>query len=369
MASGKLAGQFLTESGWLEGELAWDDAGIISQVEGQSLAAADARWPHTVAGFIDLHVHGGGGYDAMEGAQAVRGMSEFHAQSGTVALAPTTMTAPVEQISDALSAIEQVRGAPQAGAPLVIGAHLEGPFISPQRVGAQPPDYLLEPDTEIVQRWLGSARLPIATLAPELAGGMELVRQLAGAGCRVQIGHSNATLEQASAALEAGVSGFTHLYNAMSPLVARDPGVVGCALAAAQYAEVICDLQHVHEGALRTALRAIPQLYAITDATAAAGSGEGKHRLGMQQVVKQGATVRTLAGELAGTAMTMWDARKLLLGIGIDEQLVQEMVSGRPARYLGFDKLGSIAVGKIASLVTISGDGISQVRISGILVE
>lgn len=304
----------------------------------------------------------------MEGSHAVRAMAKFYAQHGTVAFAPTTMTAAVEQISDALSGVEQARSKPQDDVALVLNAHLEGPFINPKRLGAQP-DCVLKPDGDVLRRWLDIAPLSVATIAPELDGAMELVRLLRATGCKVQIGHSDATLEQASAALDAGVSGFTHLYNAMSQLKPRAPGVVGCALAKANHAEVICDLQHVKAAALRCAGRAIPFLYAITDSTAAAGRSDGEYKLGNQPVIKHGKTVRTKDGVLAGSAMTLWDARRTLIDIGFDEPHAQEMVSERPASYLGIDELGDIAIGKYASMVTIHADEIAQVHIRGLPIK
>ncbi len=145
------------------------------------------------------------------------------------------------------------------------GAHLEGPFISPNRLGAQPPFPRL-PDPHLAERWLSLAPVRVVTLAPELPGSLELVRFLAGRGVRVQMGHTAASYAEALAALEAGAVGFTHLYNAMTPLHHREPGAVGLALERGLWAELIPDGLHVHPAALRLALKSIPGLYFVTDA-------------------------------------------------------------------------------------------------------
>lgn len=364
----RLSGSLLLAEGWLDGTVAWDGDGIITALEGNPCAAPITGQPKVLPGFVDLHAHGGAGADAMMGEDAVRAMARFHATQGTVALAPTTMTGPPDEIAAALDGIELVRVGPQPGEAQVLGAHLEGPFLNPARLGAQPPFTIL-PDLGLLTGWLGRARLVVATIAPEMAGGMDLLAQLAAAGTKVQIGHSDATVSEAYAALQGGASGFTHLYNAMSPASHRKPGVVGCALAWGAHAELICDLEHVAEAAVRMAVRSIPHVYAITDATAATGLPDGEYSLGRQTVVKRGSTCRTNDGALAGSALTMWECRENLLGIGFSEHLVQAMVASRPAAYLGLPDLGVLEVGRSASLVRVSAGRLDAVWVRGRLVS
>lgn len=359
-----LAGSILTPSGWLDGELTFDEHGSIAKLVGKPIPRPPASERRILAGFVDLHVHGGGGGDAMAGEEQVRAMARFHAQSGTVALAPTTMCAEVAAIEEGLAGIDKVRRGHRDDEAMVIGAHLEGPFISARRLGAQP-DHVLPYDEKLLERWLRLCRLAVATLAPEIDGGDELIVRLARQGCKVQIGHSDATAAQARAALRAGANGFTHLFNAMSGFSHRDGGVATCALAHANHAELICDGLHVEDAAALAAIRAIPLIYAITDATAAAGMEDGEHALGGATVIKEGSSVRTPAGELAGTAMTLWDARCHLIRLGLSEEAAQEMVAARPAVYAQLPRLGYIREGSLASLVVASGEAIDEVWLEG----
>jgi N-acetylglucosamine-6-phosphate deacetylase len=191
-------------------------------------------------------------------------------------------------------------------------------------------------------------------LAPELPGALETTAALVAAGIRVQIGHSAASYEQACAALHAGASGFTHLFNAMSGLHHRAPGAAGAALAQALHAELIPDLLHVHPGAMRAALRAIPELYCVTDATAASAMPDGHYALGRHTVHKCGNGVRLADGTLAGSTLTMDQAlRNLVDGLGLGLREASLRVSTNAARYLGLTDRGQLSVGNCADLVML----------------
>lgn len=172
-------------------------------------------------------------------------------------------------------------------------------------------------------------------------------------GIRVQIGHSAGSYEDGVAALRAGVAGFTHLFNGMTGLNHYQPGMVGAALAHANYAELIPDLQHVHPGAIRTALRAIPRLYCVTDATAATGMPDGEYSLGSQQVFKCLGCVRLASGSLAGSALTMDQALRNLVSLGLALDDASNRLSRFPADYLGVQDRGRIAPGAWADLVVL----------------
>jgi N-acetylglucosamine-6-phosphate deacetylase len=247
-----------------------------------------------------------------------------------------------------------VRQRPAGGA-RILGVHLEGPFISRRRLGAQP-DFVQPATLHEVQALHALAPLKLITVAPEVPGHLALIGVLRDAGFRVQIGHSAGRYEDGLAALQAGAAGFTHLFNAMSPLHHREPGIVGAALAHAQYAEIIPDLLHVHPGAIRAALRAIPCLYCVTDSTSAAGMPDGEYRLGRHRVMKCLGAVRLPDGTLAGSTLTMDQALRNLVGIGLSLAEASARTATLAARYLGITDRGTIEPGAHADLVALDTD-------------
>jgi N-acetylglucosamine-6-phosphate deacetylase len=346
-----LEGRILTPEGWVTGRLRC--TGSILAIE-PATAVADDRF--ILPGFIDLHVHGGGGADCMAGEAAVRAMSRFHARHGTTAMLATTVTAPVDDIRAAFRGIGAVVAGPEQGAARVLGAHLEGPFISPDALGAQPP-FAIPPDLALVEDLAALAPLKVATMAPETDPDGILLAALCRLGCRPQLGHTTCSYAQAKAALAAGATGFTHLFNAMSALQHRRPGAVGCALAHGDWAEMIFDLLHVEAGAVLAALRAVPRLYGITDAVAATGMPDGEYRLGRHLAHKTGEAVRLADGTLAGSALTMDRALRNLLHLGLPLDEAARRLSTLPADYLGLQERGRIAPGAVADLVVVDGRG------------
>ncbi|MBQ0933308.1 N-acetylglucosamine-6-phosphate deacetylase [Ideonella sp. 4Y16] len=353
----------LTPEGWRLGPLRFDER--IQAIDGAPIAQPDPALPIALPGFIDLHVHGGGGADTMEGAAAVRTLARLHARHGTTALLATTMTAPTADVQRALDGIAAAMASGPGDGARVLGVHLEGPWLSPQRLGAQPPDTHAATLAEL-DDFCARATLRVVTLAPEEDGHLALIPQLVARGLRVQIGHSEASYEQGVAALAAGASGFTHLFNAMSGLHHRAPGLVGAALAHAQHAELIPDGLHVHPGALLAALRAIPRVFAVTDATAAAGMPEGEFRLGRQTVHHCAGGVRLADGTLAGSALTMDRALRHLVGLGLSLAEASDRVSRFPADYLGETERGRLAPGAHADLVLLDARlGVQAVYVAG----
>jgi N-acetylglucosamine-6-phosphate deacetylase len=286
----------------------------------------------------------------MEGEAAVRQMARFHAQHGTTALLATTVTAPLPDLESALRGIAAVVENPGPGEARVLGVHLEGPFISPQKLGAQPP-YTMLPDQKTMRHLLALAPIRVVTLAPELPGALELIAFLKAEGVRVQQGHTEATYAQSLVGFEAGAQGFTHFYNAMTPLHHREPGVVGLALERAEWAEVIPDGLHVHPAAVRVLTKAISQTYAVTDAVAAAGMPEGEYRLGRHRVFKKGEGVFLADGTLAGSALTMDKAAQNLSRWGYALHDILQMTSGLAAQYIGLES--GLEVGMPADLVVL----------------
>lgn len=319
-------------------------------------------------GFVDLHVHGGGNADCMDGEVAVRQMARFHARHGTVALLATTVTAPQSDIEAALKGIKAVMQNPQPGEARILGVHLEGPFINPQKLGAQPP-YAVLPDIQTMRHYLSLAPIRVVTLAPELPGALELIRFLTDQGVRVQQGHTLATYSQSKQGFDAGAKGFTHFYNAMTGLNHREPGVVGLALEQAQFAELITDGLHVHPAAAQTARKNIAHTYAITDATAAAGMPDGTYHLGRHAVVKRGDGVYLEKGNsLAGSTLTLDQAVRNLHAWGVALNEIAAMTSGRAKAYLGTED-GGLEIGNRADLVVMNAElEIEAVYIEGKLV-
>ena len=283
-------------------------------------------------------------------------MARFHARHGTTSLLATTVTAPAAELRSALRGIGAVARERRPGEARVLGCHLEGPFISPQALGAQPP-FAIPPDLALVDALCALAPIRVATIAPEIDPDHALLRHLCQHGVRVQLGHSRASLAEAEAALAAGAAGFTHLFNAMSGLHHRAPGMVGAALARAQHAELILDFQHVAPAAAQAALRAIPGLYGITDAVAAAGMPPGEYRLGRHRVIKDGEGVRLADGTLAGSTLTMDRALRNFVALGLPLAEAARRLSEVPARYLGLEDRGRIAPGASADLVVVDESG------------
>jgi N-acetylglucosamine-6-phosphate deacetylase len=345
-----LAGRILTPAGWVTGTLR-----CTAQVLGvEPGAAPEDRF--VVPGFVDLHVHGGHGADCMEGADAVRRMARFHARHGTTSLLATTVTAPADDLRRAFRGVADAIGGPVAGGARVLGAHLEGPFINPRALGAQPP-FAIPPDSALVEELHALAPIRVATFAPEIDPGGTLLACFRRLGARAQIGHTTCNYAQAAAALAAGVAGFTHLYNAMSGLHHRDPGAVGAALAVGTWAELILDFQHVDEGAARAALRAVPRLYCVTDAVAAAGMPDGEYRLGTHTIIKQGEAVRLADGNLAGSVLTMDRALRNLLVLGLPLDEAARRCGALPAEYLGLEDRGRLVLGAAADVVVLNARG------------
>ena len=350
-----LTGDILTDTGWIQGrchiengQIAGLDGTPISENEGMS---SDS--PKYLPGFIDLHTHGCAGQDLMMGGESVAHIAKHQVQFGTTSFLATTMTAPLAQISQVLrdiqSYVETQAEHPHA---TVLGVHLEGPYINSNQLGAQP-NFTRSAVLAEIQQLYEITPILVLTLAPECLSDPQLIHELSALNMRVQVGHSKGSYNDGVCALNNGASGFTHLFNAMSGLHHREPGIVGAALAHAEYAELIPDLIHVHPGAIRVALRAIPHLYCVTDSTSATGMPDGEYSLGSQTVHKCLGGVRLADGTLAGSTLTMIGALKNLHQIGLTVQEASHRLSGVPAQYLGLSQLGRIATGCVADILQV----------------
>ncbi|HET7717548.1 MAG TPA: N-acetylglucosamine-6-phosphate deacetylase [Bauldia sp.] len=357
----ELSGQVATSAGLMSAEIALND-GRIASVRPATVAA---RSVIIVPGFIDLHCHGGGGADVMDGADAVRHTALTHAAHGTTTLLATIMTAPVHEVEQALIGIHAAMAMPARDGADVHGVHLEGPFISRERLGAQP-DFVIPADIDLMRRFLNFAPIRVVTLAAEADPEGTFAAELAAHGIRIQLGHSSCDYETAASRFATGTSGVTHLFNAMTGLHHRAPGIVGAALAHADHAELIPDLLHVHPGAIRAALRAIPGVYAVTDASPASGMPDGDYRFGRQNIRKCGNGVRLADGTLAGSSLTMAAAFRNLVSIGLSLEEASRRTSTIAADYLGLADRGRITAGARADLVVLDQDlAVVDVLIAG----
>jgi N-acetylglucosamine-6-phosphate deacetylase len=312
-------------------------------------------------GYVDLHMHGGGGHSVADSFEAMDEAVAFHRSHGTTTTLVSLMTAPEEALIDQLQwAAELVhRGASPRGH--VLGSHLEGPFLSTRRCGAQNETYMLAPDPLLLERLRAVAgeTLRMVTIAPELNGALPLIEVLSADGVIVAMGHSDATYEEALAGIAAGASHATHLFNAMRPLHHREPGLVGAALEAGITCELINDGRHLHPAIVRLVFELIASPVLVTDAIDATGVGDGRFELGGQEVnVHAGEARLAKTGSLAGSTLTMDQALRLAVkasGLGVEQ--ASAAASANPARVLGLDQeIGSIAHGRRADLVVLDDD-------------
>ncbi len=268
----------------------------------------DASDLHVVPGFIDLHVHGGGGGDTMQAdPAAIRIMGALHMQHGTTSLMPTTTTAALPRIEKAVQAVGVVMQDRGTG-PRILGAHVEGPFISPEFPGAQNPRFIRPPDMDFVARLAEAGVMKLMTLAPEIPGAQALIRTLQAAHVIAVTGHTASTYAEAATGADWGIRQATHTFNAMRGLHHREPGALGWILQDPRiFAQLIADNIHVHPGAMRllALCKSVDRLLLITDAITATGQPEGIFELGGLPVTVQDGACRLADGTLAGSVLTM----------------------------------------------------------------
>ena len=314
-----------------------------------------------VPGYIDIHVHGGGGSDVMDGDyEAINQIAITHSRFGTTAFLPTTMTMSKNKIICSLRSICEAVKKGTAGAE-ILGIHMEGPYINPEKKGAQKEDDIkkisIEEFLEFNQASGNLIRL--VTIAPEMPGAIGLIKYLYKQGIIASVGHSNATYAQVQAGIEAGLSHVTHTFNAMRGLHHREPGVVGAALISPELTvEVIADGIHIHPIVLKilTKIKEAEKVVLITDTIRATGLKEGTYDLGGQEVIVTEGQARLKDGTLAGSVLTMDKAVKNMVNkIGIQLPKAIQMASFNPAKSIGIDdKKGSLEPGKDADIVILN---------------
>ena len=359
-AASSISGRLVLDDRVAAGRIKIED-GLIAAIDLDGDGKLAASGPYIAPGFVDVHVHGWGGHDAMGDTGALDGMARRLLRRGVTSFLPTAVTAPL----DALAAFaERVRrwlpDAPADGAE-PLGFNLEGPFLAAVRHGAHDANHLLEPAAaprRILEPLVD--RLRLTTIAPELPGALDLIGWLHERGVTVSIGHSDATFEEARAGFEAGATSTTHLFNAMSGVDHRAPGVALAALLDDEaYVELIADGIHVHPAIwpLITRLKPVDRLLLVSDAVALAGMGDGRGRIGGLEVEVVGGRV-TLAGTstLAGSVIALDSAVRNLVASGVPLPAAIAAASRNPLALLAVSDRGRIAVGQRADLVELDTD-------------
>jgi len=344
--------------GWLE----TSGPRIAACGSGPPPRPADAEFPDSVVvpGFIDMHVHGGGGASYTVGAE-IAGAADFHLRHGTTTTLASLVTAAPAEL---LAGVQALAEATRLG--VVAGIHLEGPWLSRARCGAHDPERMRFPDPAEIDTVLtaGGGAVRMVTLAPELPGADDAIRRFADAGVVVAVGHTNASYEQTQHAIALGATVGTHLFNAMPPLHHRDPGPVLALLADPRVTvELIADGVHVHPAVLRAVIEyAGPDRVAVvTDAIAAAGCDDGEFLLGAVAVdVVSGVARVHGTSTIAGSTATMDRLFRMVAGIGADSDAgllaAVQMTSATPARALGFDRVGILKPGNDANITVLDRD-------------
>ena len=331
----------------------WKQAQVIDFPNGKKL----------IPGFVDIHIHGANNADAMDATpDALEIMAKTLPMEGTTSFLATTMTQPVEDIEKALANIgDYIASSSQEGLAEIIGIHLEGPFISEKRAGAQPLDAIKKPDKDLFIKWqeLSQDQIKLVTMAPEQQGGRELIQYLKSEGIVPSMGHSDAVYEEVLAAIEAGVNHVTHLYNGMRGLHHRDPGVAGGALLHPELiTEMIVDGIHIHPSIVKLTYqqKGADAIILITDSMRAKWLEDGISSLGGQKVIVKEGKALLENGALAGSTLKMIDAIHNMMDYtdcSLEEAI--QMASYNPARQIGLlDRKGSIATGKDADLVILN---------------
>jgi N-acetylglucosamine-6-phosphate deacetylase len=362
------AGKALTPTGEIADAGILIREGVIEAIgprEGMNLpvdaAEVDARDKSAIPGFVDVHIHGAGGRDVMEGTtEALSTVTKTVARRGTTSIVATTVTTSADAIcrsSEGIAkyiAVQHESTEPHAE---VLGIHFEGPFLSPIRRGVHPAEWLRLPSAELLKRFVAAAggNALMLTLAPELLGAMPCIDAALKAGMVVGIGHTDATYEQARAAIAHGAHHAVHVYNAMRPFSHRDSGVIGAVLTTPNVtAELIADGVHVEEAAMRLLLQAKSAdcVVLVSDGVSATGMPDGKYTLGEFEVTVSGGVCRNSEGKLAGSTLTLDRALRNVMALGKSFEDTTRMLTLNPSGLLGLEfKKGALRASADADIL------------------
>ena len=367
-----LNGRILTPKGWLDGHLEIQN-GIISAVKAGKKPGLEFNDNWLVPGFIDVHVHGAGGDDSSDGSvKSLENIADLLPQAGVTSFLATTLTVAADDIVTAVQAAATFAETQQSGARL-LGCHVEGPFISPNRIGAQNPKYILSPDLSLISELdrILSGLTKLITLAPEADGAINLITELTRMNWIVSAGHSEADYATMQKAFAAGLNGATHLFNGMSAIHHREPGPVGASLVNdSVYTELIADGHHLHPGIVNLVLKTKPldKIILVSDAVRALGLTEGQYTLGGQDIMVEKGTARLANGSLAGSVLWLNDAlRNICTWCDLPLADGVKLITENPARYLGLEnKIGSLAEGFFGDVTILNQDlSVQEVWIRG----
>lgn len=348
-------GRVLTAAGWDDADVLVDGPQIDSLAPHSEGDGVDVTGCVVAPGLVDLHVHGAGGFAVHGSGADLDGVARVLGQAGVTSFLATAFAAPLEELRTLVTGARPTQGA------RCLGVHLEGPWLSPDAAGAQPPSALRAPEVAEARGLIQGGDVKVVTLAPELPGALDLVAALVADGVRVSLGHSTTSYDVAVAALSAGASGVTHCFNAMSQLGSREPGLVGAALTWPDLVvEVIADGVHVHPTSVLALIaargpRGVALISDCVDGCAPAGA-----------LLRDGDVLRLPDGTLAGSALSLADAVRHVVSWGVPLEDALAMASMTPARALGLD--ASLRPGGPADLVVLDADlRVRHVLVGGVL--
>lgn len=353
-----------TQDGGFETKDIYTSGAVFAAKEQAGDEVIDGEGCYAVPGLTDIHFHGAAGYDFSDGTlEAINRIARYEAQAGVTAIVPATMTIDEKELYQACGCADRYRREQEVGlrpgAALLWGIHLEGPFLSPKRLGAQNPAYLKRPENALYEglQKISGGMVKLVSLAPELPGAMEFISRYRKETV-LSLAHTAADYDTAMKAFGAGASHVTHLFNGMEPFSHREPGVPGAASEAGAEVELICDGIHIHPCVVRNTLRLLGEdrVLFVSDSMRAAGLSDGVYLLGGQRVRVAGNRAELSDGTLAGSVTNLMDCMRIAVKkMGIPLETAVKCAAVNPAKSVGlYHRCGSITAGKDASFVLLS---------------